>query len=91
MSPDWISLLTIVVPYNIGAWSFYRNAEPKTPTPGPLGWVGGCLIAYCLLGPIGTLAFASAHWTFYDLIALALLSAEQGYLFSEKVPKFLQH
>ena len=91
MTPDWSSLLIVIVPYNIGALSFYRNAGPTIPRPGPWGWVAGCLLAYCLLGPIGTLVFASAEWGRYDAIALALFSAEQGYLVSEKVPRFLRY
>ncbi len=91
LSPELYALAVVVGPYSFGAYIFYKHARGVTLMPGRYGWVIGCLITYCLLGPIGTHVFASPVWTVYDVIALALFSAEQGYLVSEKVPRFFRH
>ena len=44
--------------------------------------------AYLLMGPIASAVFEHPDWGTYEFLALALLSAEQGYLITEKLPAF---
>lgn len=86
--PDAFALLVVGIPYAIGARIFYQSVSGQGQKPrlwiSLIAFVG----AYLLMGPIASAVFEHPDWGIYEFLALALLSAEQGYLITEKLPAF---
>lgn len=86
--PDALALLVVGIPYAIGARIFYQSASGEGQRPqlwiSLLAFVG----AYLLMGPIASAVFEHPDWGIFEFLALALISAEQGYLITEKLPRF---
>ena len=87
-SPDVLALLVVGIPYAIGARIFYQSVTGQDQTPklwiSLIAFVG----AYLLMGPLASAVFEHPDWGIFEFLALALLSAEQGYLITEKLPSF---
>ena len=88
LPPDALALIVVGIPYVIGARIYYQSTRGRRQRPRLWASLVAFVGAYLLMGPIASAVFEHPDWGTYEFLALALLSAEQGYLITEKLPAF---